>query len=48
VRSKRWVGVELEEEVDAGVPRAPGLHGLTHEAPAEMLLGSRRSENHRR
>jgi hypothetical protein len=40
--------MELVEEVDAGHLRAPGLHGTTREAPAEMLRGLRRSGNHRR
>jgi hypothetical protein len=46
-RSERWVGVELAEEVDAGVPRAPGLHGSTRGVPAEVLLGSRGLGNYR-
>jgi hypothetical protein len=40
--------MELVEEVDAGVPLAPGLHGSTRVVPAEVLLGSRGSGNHRR
>jgi hypothetical protein len=43
VRSEQRVGVELAEEADAGVPRAPWLHGSTRGVPAEVLLGSRGS-----
>jgi hypothetical protein len=38
----------LVEKVHAGLLRASGSRGLTREAPAEMLWGSGRSENHRR
>jgi hypothetical protein len=41
-------GAALVERVDAGRLRAPGLHGSTREAPAEMLRGSRRSGSYRR
>jgi hypothetical protein len=38
----------LMERTAAGVLRAPGLHGSTRGVPAEVLLGSRGSGNHRR
>jgi hypothetical protein len=37
----------LAGRVDAGRLRAPGLHGSTREAPAEMLRGSIRSGSYR-
>jgi hypothetical protein len=38
----------LVDRTAAGVFRAPGLHGSTRGVPAEVILGSRRSGNHRR
>jgi hypothetical protein len=38
----------LVERTAVGVLRAPGLHGSTRGVPAEVILGSRRSGNHRR
>jgi hypothetical protein len=41
-------GAALVERVDAGVPRAPGLHGSTRGVPAEVPRGSGRSRDRRR
>jgi hypothetical protein len=38
----------LMERTAAGVHRAPRLHGSTRGVPAEVILGSRSSGNHRR
>jgi hypothetical protein len=37
----------LVERTTVGVLRAPGLHRSTRAVPAEVILGSRRSGNHR-